>query len=356
MPGQNFGGGHYGGLQPRLMGTRCRQGGDKGLPGADIAVKQAHHAAVRGHITRNFVEGPHLCVCRGKGCARQDFVDAGVIADYRLTRAPAPALGDDLQGQLTREQFIEGEALPRRMGRVCFRKRFRIMQALQRMVPIRPASFVQYRAVMPFRQMRQFLHRRPNSLAQDFQAQPLRQGVYRFQPAKFRCFGFGQNEVRVGDLLFATEGLDLAGYNPDFALRKQAFEVINARFEINKVQKAGLVAHPDLVGREAAFWRLDMTFYLTLDGGDLTFRCLGDRRAQAPVHDRHRPKQHEIPHPIAGHFYDQRGQSRADAGQSGDLLEEREENLGPHEVQIATGYAFTPAPGQPIWPSYVRKC
>ena len=187
--------------------------------------------------------------------------------------------------------------------------------------------------VDPFRQVGAQCHSAGDGLAHGLGNNPGGQRIDGFDEGCLLRFSLGHDQVGMQDLDLRAIAVAFAGDDPGLADRQQLLQIIPPRVEINEVQKARAVIHADLVGLPLA-----LAGYVFLDNGlegdDLVFWSVGDAGLPGPVHNPDRLVKQDILDPRSGQFRQQSCQPRSDAGQGGDVLEQRKENLGAHRHAV----------------------
>jgi hypothetical protein len=311
LAGEDFGRGHQGGLEPRGGRVGQRQGGDGGLAGADVALKQPAHLFPRRQVAADFCDGLRLGAGQTEAECGQQMVGGLARGDPRSRRdlTGAAAAGE---GQLVGQQFVIGQPLPGRG--VGFQLGFagRGVQGFQRGAPAGPAGLRHPRRILPFREFRSVGEGSLHQFAHDAGREAGGRGIDRLDGGDLAGL-FGGVDVRMDDLDLGVEALDLAADQPLLALGQQAVDVLGRTAEPDHVDEAGVVGRPDL-DRGAGFAGHEQPVDHHLEDADLPLDRI--RRRHRLAHDQARGRQ-------KGHVADQR---------PGQFLDERQD-LRPHALQ-----------------------
>ena len=111
LPSQQLGGCHEGCLPARLHGGGQRDGRHRGLAAPDVSLEEAAHRSLRGDVAQDILDGRGLVAGQRERQASDDqlsLLSRRVDLRCAQRRAGGTRLG---QGQLEREELVEGEAI-----------------------------------------------------------------------------------------------------------------------------------------------------------------------------------------------------------------------------------------------------
>ena len=177
--GQNFRGGHKGGLSAVPDSAEARGSCDHCLAAADIALHEPVHHMAGGQIAQDLVNCAALRTRQPEGQRAEKRVHAGgVIRDGMQIRSRC---AQDGQTRRENEKFLKDEPLPRPLQRVPalrrMDRRIRLRHAAQ-------AVLLPHRLRQKLRQRARRRKRLPDAGAERPVGQPRRQRVHRQQPVR----------------------------------------------------------------------------------------------------------------------------------------------------------------------------
>lgn len=231
--------------------------------------------------------------------------------------------------------------------------RLRRVEGPDRVAEARPVPLGRHRRIEPFGKVGQEGDGAADRLAQCLRREAGGQRIHGFDQRGLGRFLLGHHEVGMQHLDFRPEAFAAAGDDPCFAHGQEALEIVGAGVEIDQVQEAALVAHAHLVGLALAPAG-NVVLHRRREGDDLAVHRLGHVHLPGPVDESGGPEEEHILHPRAGNLGDQCGQSRADAGQGGDVLEQGKENLWAHRDALYRQVAPLPPVDAAVQPDYMR--
>ena len=113
--GKNLGGRHHGDLPIGGNGAQGGERGHDGLAAADIALQQALHRVRTREVFADLGEHPLLCQSERKGQVGEQARSQGIGTRQGQRAGGGAALPVQAHRQLLRQQFVELDALPRRV-------------------------------------------------------------------------------------------------------------------------------------------------------------------------------------------------------------------------------------------------
>ena len=292
-------------------------------------MQQADHAFGLAHVGRDLLDGCLLARREIEGQGSEHGLAQAAIALRGVPRERAIVVTHQGNRELARQQFVESKPCPRRMHRrqVAF---FRWCVGMgEGAVPALPALLGKVGGVLPFGQLRCPFDGRGDGLLHGSLSEAGRQPIDRLDSQDGLALVQRHHMVGVRHLHLALVDLDLAAHHAGFAGRQQLPEVILAAVEVGEAETPGLVAAPDAVGLA---WAVRHQMLVDDDGerGDLSRLGSGDVRGVAPVDHGEWQMPQQVHYQWPCKFLHELAQPRADAGQRGDLGEERGETLRAH--------------------------
>ena len=132
LAGKDLGGHHKGPLRPALHGGGKRQQRNHRLAGTDVALKQAQHALVRGHVAQDLLHRPGLRGGEAVGQGPDELCPEIASARKPAPLCPLHAGAHQRQGELVRQQLVIGEPSPCCSIGACRRGCFRPVHGVKR--------------------------------------------------------------------------------------------------------------------------------------------------------------------------------------------------------------------------------
>ena len=248
LPGEHLRRRHQRGLGPRFGGDCHGEQGDDGLARSDIPLEKTQHPVRRGKIGRDFFERGLLRSRQREWERRSD-----PCAHFTIAGEPAAALGFEVPAhqrkrKLTGEEFVIGEALPGWRAVRDILGVVRSVDALDRLLEIRPIASLEPVALLPFGKIRNAFDGLSRRLERDLSRQSRSQRVDRLQQrhliARFRRHDI----VGVRHLQLLAVAFDAAGDEADFADRQLLLDKFVLGVEEDEVDAPRVVLARDLVG------------------------------------------------------------------------------------------------------------
>ncbi len=242
--------GHQRRLQAGVRRVRHGQHGHHGLAGAHVALEQPAHPLAGLKVAADLGQGHGLAAGQTEG--QGGFEPARGLARGNGGGGLAPpralALG---HGQLVGEELVIGQAPP--LGRVQQGVGLGLwrMQGLQRRAPAHKPFARHEGRVLPFGELGRAVQRLVSQLAHRARSET-RGGRIDGLEGRDLVRPFGrQHIVRMVDLELDAElpTLDLAADGAQGAFGVLALQAVAEHLEIDQEEEAGLVRHPDPVGR-----------------------------------------------------------------------------------------------------------
>ena len=318
-------------LRARLDGIEQRQEGDDRLAAADVALQQAQHARLPGHVGEDVAHGRLLRAGEGKGEGCQRLRAQAAIALERTAGEPALMRAHQCHRELVGEKLVIGEARAG-LGRV-----IEVGLALRRMglhergVPVRPTLARAVGGVDPLGQLRRAYERGAHGLPHHLEGEPRRERIDRLDSLEAFELCERADVVRVRDLQAVAEALEPAAHHALSTHRQHLLEIVGARVEENEEKKAGLVAAAHAIGEtRIAGWL--MAIDPKGERRDLALLRIADLGRIAPV-DQSARQVPEQPHDAsAGQALVKLLKPRADTGERGHGCKQGIEDLRAHLV------------------------
>ena len=254
------------------------------LPASDVALQKPQHPARREHVGLDL--GERLLLRPGEEIGERAAHPSREVpvAGKRAPRKLPVAAPDERDGELRRENLIEGEPLSRLRPQRKVRRRLRTMQNVQRAPEGRPAFRIQKGSLLPLRKVRRLGERIAHDAVQKFLREAERQGIDRLYPRKFRALGGREDIIGMGHLKARAVALDAARHDPEFIEGQQTPHCVPVAVEEHEVERRAFVLANDAQRRAGrTFRRRVVTDRLDDERRHGSRRGLDDGRRQPPV-------------------------------------------------------------------------
>ena len=257
------------------------------------------------------------------------------VAGVAIARRPPQLRADQGQRQLAGEQFVEGEARPKRTIGQDIRQFDGYMDAVQCFRDRRKLAALDHLGADPLRQIGQFLQRLRDGAAQRAQRQTFGERINRIDAGQFCETGLIQHAVGMHDLRHAVEQLQGAGDVAFGADRQQFFDIARLGAEIGQDHGAGIVAGIDQMRRASAAAGRAMPVDGDLKRHDGAGNRVADFRPRAAVDHARRQMQQQVDEArrviAAEQIAEQFVLLRPDAAEAGDRRKQRIEQGRAHQ-------------------------
>ena len=303
--------------------------GDDGLAAADVALEQAQHPPLFGHVGADFGKRAFLAGGETVGQGRRHPGPERAVACHRPSGLPALAEPDQGEGELVGQQFIEGKALAVAGGGVEPGLIGGAMNGGEGGAPVGPVLAAPVGAIEPVGQLGQVGEGGVDGLAQGLGGQAGGHGVDRLDTVDAALGILGADVIGMADLGGVVEAVDLAAHHHHLPDRELALQIVRAGMEIDQLQEPGLVGAAHLI-RMTRHDRRRVAVDAHGQSRDHSRRGLGDLGREAAVDQAARQMPEQVHHQRSGQLFDQLGEARADALERPHRPEQRIEYLGPH--------------------------
>jgi hypothetical protein len=353
LPRQDLGRRHDGRLPARFDGARHGEERDRRLARSDVALEQAQHALVGGHVAADVGERALLRAGEREGEGVGQLRDQPAVADIAAARLPAHPAADQRKGELRGEELVIGEPPARRARGARFRISFggigRAVEPSERFRKGREAVAREPGRVLPLRQRRHTLQRRRDELPEHARGDAFGEPVHRLDRWKLPDRALVEDAVGMDHLAVAVPELELAR---DVALRADGQELLDAvarHIEEDEEHVAAVVLDEDAVRRLAALQPRAMLAHPDLEGQGLPDRRLGDGALEVARDAAMGKVEQEVEHPrrplrLAEQAIEQSRHLRPDPGQRRRGREQRVQDRGTERHRTA-GIAGGPDSG-----------